>query len=610
MKKLFNFRPAVILLVFYSLGILIGFFSVKYGKTVAVIFFTALFLFALVLLISKYIEAAAKLYNYIKSCRIFLLINTLICFAAFLYYNLSAVSFDNKGKAFDGKTVAVSGDISQSRSGENGSYFIVDDAVFTADNNKFYVGRIFVYVYKAEIESEGYITFEGRANSNKIFQGGKINSYAYRNNIHYSFFIPENGYQVSAGGGNAVLKVRKHIRKILYNNMRSDNTDISYALITGDSLSIEQDIRRDFSDSGIAHILCVSGLHVGVLSAAAIYLLTALKLNKKAQIPVISALLLFYGGICGFAPSVIRAIVMTEVYLFSKAIGAKYDMLSCVSFAALVILAVFPLMIFDAGFQLSFLAVLGITLLYRRIDKLLGFIPAKLRAALCVTVSAQAGVLPITALYYKNMPLLSVLVNLLTVPLVSFIYIFLLIFIVIMSVLPIMSFLFFLPQGMLELIKYIASFAASLEAAIYLNGIGAGLAAFYFVLITISGYVFLKKKTKTVLSISLCALVIISAAIYNAPFNYGGTSVSATGISCSSLITADKKVYYINYGGREDIIKLKEHLRQSNINNIECAFFADCNNAASVVPHLKNYNIQKYIMRYSDKYQNTFRDLD
>ncbi|MDD4003288.1 MAG: hypothetical protein PHE12_03750, partial [Clostridia bacterium] len=83
-----------------------------------------------------------------------------------------------------------------------------------------------------------------------------------------------------------------------------------------------------------------------------------------------------------------------------------------------------------------------------------------------------------------------------------------------------------------------------------------------------------------------------------------------TAISSSSLITADKKVYYINYGGSEDIPKLKEHLRLSNINEIECAFFADCNNAARVMPHLKKYGIQKFIMPYNNKYQNTFKDLE
>ena len=164
----------------------------------------------------------------------------------------------------------------------------------------------------------------GAAEANKIFSEGRINSFAYRNNIKYSFFINAGDYTVTQEDGSLFNNIRNGIRDKLTQNMREDNALISYALITGDSLQIDEDIKKDFSDTQIAHVLCVSGLHIGVFVAAEVFILNKLKAGKITQIIIITALLLFYGAICGFAVGGAGDGYGGLSYI--KGGGGKYDM--------------------------------------------------------------------------------------------------------------------------------------------------------------------------------------------------------------------------------------------------------------------------------------------
>lgn len=610
MKKLVNFRFFLFLLLFYCSGILSGFCGLVYTNAAAAIFFAALFFILAPFLLSFAFGKlfSEKIFDFLKKYRVYMLV--FAAFSAFGYfaYNFAAERFDNSSSAYGGITVYAKGEIFQSRLTDNGGYYIVENAAFTADGKTENIGTIFVYIYDAaEVESGGKIALTGAAEANKIFSEGRINSFAYRNNIKYSFFINAGDYTVTQEDGSLFNNIRNGIRDKLTQNMREDNALISYALITGDSLQIDEDIKKDFSDTQIAHVLCVSGLHIGVFVAAEVFILNKLKAGKITQIIIITALLLFYGAICGFAPSVVRATVMAEVYLISRAAGEKYDMASSVSFSALIILLFTPLMLFDAGFLLSFGAVLGITLLYRRLFKLLKFIPRKLRAPLCLTLSAQAGVLPLIAYYYNKLTLISVVVNVAVVPLISVIYVMLLVLLPITAVMPFLSFLFYIPQGLTEGVKAAASLGASLDAEVYLRGFGIGAALFYLLIIAPSGYLLIKRKSKAVLSAALAVFVAVSAALYNLPFDYGKTSVSAIAGGRSSLLTSENTVYYICYG-KEDIEKLKEHLKKHGISKLHCAVFSDCAAAARALPFIEEYGIEKYIMPRSDEYVNTFAE--
>ena len=123
---------------------------------------------------------------------------------------------------------------------------------------------------------------------------------------------------------------------------------------------------------GIAHVFAVSGLHVGALYAFCMLLTKKTALRKTAK-PIrfllVALTLLFYGGICGFSASVVRATVLCLVSYFAKLIGTAFDKFEVLGLSAIFILLLSPAELFGVGFQLSFLACLGIFLWTRPLEK-------------------------------------------------------------------------------------------------------------------------------------------------------------------------------------------------------------------------------------------------
>ena len=135
------------------------------------------------------------------------------------------------------------------------------------------------------------------------------------------------------------------------------------------------------------------------------------------------AFLIMYTYITGFEPSVLRAVIMGIVMLLGKILMRETDVFTTISFSALLLLIYSPYMLFNIGFQLSFAATLSLVLLYKRIKQLLSFkfLPGAVADVLSATIAAQVGVLPITLYYFNKLSVISLLSNLLVVPLIEII---------------------------------------------------------------------------------------------------------------------------------------------------------------------------------------------
>lgn len=221
-------------------------------------------------------------------------------------------------------------------------------------------------------------------------------------------------------------------------NVMGDTADLAVAMLLGDRSALAEDDAAAFQRAGVAHIMAVSGLHVGILSLALIWLLNKLRLRKKLQIPVVGAFLLIYCGITGFAVAAMRAGVMVMLWVVAAAYGRKTNPITILSTAMLIVLAINPLQLFSAGFVLSFSAMAGIYLLYPRfmqgLDRIFPPVKAKKREsvkrflygfvkrakqALAVSLSAQFGVLLPIAAYYHHVYPYSLPFNLAIVPMVG-----------------------------------------------------------------------------------------------------------------------------------------------------------------------------------------------
>ena len=217
-------------------------------------------------------------------------------------------------------------------------------------------------------------------------------------------------------------KIRFAVADKLSANMREDTAEFVYAMLFGYKDVMNDGIQADFAASGTAHLLAVSGLHVVMLAATVSAIFRKMRLPEWASFPLLIAVLFGFGAICGFAPSIVRSIVMIVILESGKIVGGRYDALSSLSLAAASTLIFSPYSLFSLGFLMSYAAVYGIVLFNENIERGLVRIhcPKALAAALAVTISANIGVLPITVHTFGATSLVFMLANLMVVPMVSF----------------------------------------------------------------------------------------------------------------------------------------------------------------------------------------------
>lgn len=200
----------------------------------------------------------------------------------------------------------------------------------------------------------------------------------------------------------------------------ADTAPVVRGMLLGDKYGIDEMTYTAFRDSGMAHVLAVSGLHAGILIAAVYGLLSLLRLGRTPKLVVSLVFIVVYACVAGLTPSILRASIMAVVLLVSRYMGRQTDTLSNLSLAFILSLILNPLDLFTVGFQLSFGAVFGILSLGWQLQRVLvKWLPAKLGGAVAVSVGATAGTLPVTAAAMGRVSLLGLVSNIVVLPLAS-----------------------------------------------------------------------------------------------------------------------------------------------------------------------------------------------
>lgn len=193
------------------------------------------------------------------------------------------------------------------------------------------------------------------------------------------------------------------------------------AMTLGDKSSLSERLKEDYSVSGASHILALSGLHLGIIYA----ILSLIFLRRRWQIASQVLILLAiwtYVFIVGMSASVVRSAVMITVYSFVSLLNRNKMSLNTLAVAAVVILIVNPLYLYDVGFQMSFAAVFFIILFYRPVLNLMPGcvmgIPVirQIWQMMSVSLAAQIGVAPLIAFYFGRFSCYFLLTNIIVVP--------------------------------------------------------------------------------------------------------------------------------------------------------------------------------------------------
>lgn len=193
------------------------------------------------------------------------------------------------------------------------------------------------------------------------------------------------------------------------------------AMVLGDKSELDTDIKNLYKQSGISHVLAISGLHISFLGMGLYKLLKKAGLSIFPNALFCMALMVFYGMLIEGGTSSFRAIFMFFLYLVSKVIGRTYDMLTALAISGVLLLIEQPLYIYHGGFLLSFSAVSGIGLLSPVLNQ---FLPEEKRKNpilknLVGSLSVSLFSLPVTAYHFYEFPVYSLLLNLLIIPFMS-----------------------------------------------------------------------------------------------------------------------------------------------------------------------------------------------
>ena len=345
----------------------------------------------------------------------------------------------------------------------------------------------------------------------------RFNSSNYRNNVRYTFRANPNNFEVVDKDLHFDENLQLSIKHQLDKFMTEENSAISYAMFFGDKSEITYETKDSFSKSGISHILAISGLHVGVLVGVLIWIFKKCRMNKYLSFGIVSAFLFVYCLLCSFSPSVVRASVMAIVLMAANLLGRKYDSLSAIGIAGILLLLIKPLYAFDIGFQMSFACVIGISIFYSSIYKLLRKIkfPNFLAKPLAVSISTQIALIPILSNTFGTFSILSVFLNIIIIPIFSVAYIIQFIFLPLSFITSFFGNFLYFTQLILEAIKICATFVATIPYT-FVNISIVNLpifAGYYTICYAGSRMTFFNKTTKIILCLSLLLLTIVFAGI-------------------------------------------------------------------------------------------------
>jgi len=258
--------------------------------------------------------------------------------------------------------------------------------------------------------------------------------YSAFHGLHHTVFLRQDNYILldSLHGSNfrgGIYKARDGVLNILRRYMTSskDELGIAEALLIGYTQDLDKDLVQAYSNTGVVHVIAVSGMHLGliyILLLAVFKRLPYIKRAKWLQLLLALVVLWLFALLTGASASVLRAAVMFTCIGTGKLLMKQAPVYNALAASAFILLCYDPFYLWDVGFRLSYLAVLGILLFQQPVLHLL-YVPnkwlRKIWELTAVSLSAQIFTFPVCIWYFHQFPNLFLFSNLLVVPLSGFI---------------------------------------------------------------------------------------------------------------------------------------------------------------------------------------------
>lgn len=421
----------------------------------------------------------------------------------------------------------VSGKIKEIKTdGLSDTYYIMADSIVSSEFA--YKGKIGIVIYtsagKERKNNPGntdhiyldyingdYICMSGTVSvPDSATNPGTFDQYIYLRNKGYYLCISngtiESGNHRPYSIEGFLYGIKNRCTKIIDNSFDSESAGIVKAMLVADKSTLDKNIKKLYSENGIAHIMAISGVHVAIIGMTLYGFLRKLKIGRLISGTFSIAIIILYGIMTGMSSSTERAVIMLILSIAAEYFGRKTDAPTSMGFAMIIMVLGNPYVILDAGFQLSFAAITGVTVVAPQLRKLLRMFKCfikeadekkkqkhkkimslrkmilKLIDALVVGIASFITTTPVIIYYYYQFPPYSILINLIVIPLVSLI--------VGGSILVVLTGLFFTGAAVVmtypvRLIlfgyKYLCIFASGLPGASVLVGhISIGMVFVYY----------------------------------------------------------------------------------------------------------------------------------
>jgi len=364
-----------------------------------------------------------------------------------LRFALLAVGFFLSGFLSLAKQIPASSTLQAFTKGKNQFALVIEEKLKPNENWKKYRGlllhpnksKISILLYLKEdlpqserdlgdtLILQGELRLLSQNPNPTLFDYGK---YLKKKGVYLQFYAKHTSQilQINSPSKKELSLIERIQQSTIRNLTKSfkDPEDLAFqkAILLGQSSDLSPQMMESFRKSGAVHVLAISGLHVGILTGMISKILKSLFRNKFRLLQLFLQLMALWIFVltAGAKPSVLRAGIMFTAYTFAEKSHRKLDPVQSLSLAALIIVLLQPLQVFDLGFQLSFAAVLGIVLFF---PSLSGLFPSGNKIVrfiwegLAIALAAQVATLPILLFNFKEISTIFWLSGLLVVPLMG-----------------------------------------------------------------------------------------------------------------------------------------------------------------------------------------------
>lgn len=492
-------RPILIILLGYITGIIIG----LYCKISIALFVIAL----LYIILRTKVQKDKKIKRYckifcIKKAIIIFLISALISGTMTLKQNYA---YENKfSNIREEEFVAVV--VSNPKTKKYYTQYKVK--IEKINNDKSYKNT---YVYlnlksTSNIKYGSIISFKGEFIEPEVARNYKGFSYKeYLKSIGIYGTIKADNIKVIGNKNLGVVKTLANsaslkIKEIIKEHIEDeDNRNLLLGILIGYDDDLSKNIKEDFQNSSLSHILAVSGMHVSFVIMFVVSFLSKLKSPKKTSKLICIVFLIFFIFLTGETPSVKRACIMAILGIISQLVYRKSDTITSLSVSLLIILICNPFSIMDVGLILSFTATCSIIIFYKIVYSLISInnskettnkITVKFKEIVSVSLSAQILVFPLSILFFNKLSLTFLFSNILIT-----IFIGAIIVLGFTLVIVPIDILFKILEVLLEILLKIANMFSKVPIS-HINVVTPNLStiAIYYIIVFAVTYIFLVSK--------------------------------------------------------------------------------------------------------------------